>query len=46
MRRLLAEHNAAQREPAWPSLVEMPVNIDKTLLDADAPDDEYIYWPN
>jgi len=23
-----------------------PINIDKTLLDPDAPDDEYIYWFN
>ena len=46
LRRQLAAHNAGQSEPAWPSLIEMPVNIDKTLLDSDAPDDEYIYWPN
>ena len=42
----LAAHNAEQREPAWPSVGEFPVNVDKTLLDHDAPDDEYIYWPN
>jgi uncharacterized sulfatase len=46
LRRLLAEHNAEQVEPLWPSLAEMPVNIDKTLVEPDAPDDEYIYWPN
>jgi arylsulfatase A-like enzyme len=46
LRRALAAHDAEQAEPAWPSRVEMPVNIDKTLLDADAPGDEYIYWPN
>ena len=27
-------------------LAEMPVNIDKTLVEPDARDDEYIYWPN
>jgi uncharacterized sulfatase len=46
LKQALAEHNATQMAPAWPSLAEMPVNIDKTLLEADAPDDEYIYWPN
>lgn len=46
LRRMLAAHNAEQAAPRWPSRVEMPVNLDKTLLDPDAPDDEYIYWPN
>jgi uncharacterized sulfatase len=46
LRRLIAEHNAEQADPLWPSVAEMPVNIDKTLLEYDAPDDEYIYWPN
>jgi uncharacterized sulfatase len=46
LRRILAQHNAEQAEPAWPSLVEVPINVDKTLLESDAPDDEYIYWPN
>ncbi len=46
LRALLAAHDAEQAPPAWPSLAEMPVNIDKTLLEPDAPDDQYIYWPN
>jgi uncharacterized sulfatase len=46
MRRALAAHNAEQVESAWSSLVEAPVNIDKTLAQPDAEDDEYIYWPN
>ena len=46
MQALLAAHDATQVEPAWPSLIEAPINIDKTLLDTDAPDDDYIYWPN
>ena len=46
LRKLLEEHNAAQAEPLWPSAVTSPINIDKTLLDADAPDDEFIYWFN
>ena len=44
--RLLDEHNAAQAEPLWPSTVTSPINIDKTLLDPDAADDEFIYWFN
>ena len=46
MRRALAAHDAQQVESAWPSRVEMPINVDKTLLEPDAPDDVYIYWPN
>ncbi len=42
----LAAHNAEQAEPAWPSMIDMPINIDKDLTRADAPDDEYIYWSN
>jgi uncharacterized sulfatase len=46
LRQLLAQHNAEQAEPRWPSSIEMPVSIDKTRVEHDAPDDEYIYWPN
>ena len=46
LRELLAEHNAQQSAPLWPSAVRSPINIDKTLLDPDAPDDEFIYWFN
>jgi len=46
LRRLLAAHDAEQAEPLWPTRVEMPVNVDKTLLEADAPDDVTVYWPN
>ena len=46
LQRLLDEHNAAQAEPLWPSAITSPINIDKTLLDPDAPDDEFIYWFN
>jgi uncharacterized sulfatase len=35
MRRALESHDAEQVESLWPSLAE-----------PDAPDDEYIYWPN
>ena len=46
LRQLPDEHNAQQAEPLWPSAVKSPINIDKTLLDPDAPDDEFIYWFN
>ncbi len=46
LRKLLDGHNAAQAEPLWPSAVTSPINIDKTLLDPDAPDDVFIYWFN
>ena len=46
LKQLLAEHNAQQAAPLWPSAVVSPINIDKTLLDPDAPDDEFIYWYN
>ncbi|MBW2446710.1 MAG: sulfatase-like hydrolase/transferase [Deltaproteobacteria bacterium] len=42
----LAAHNAEQAPPAWPSQLSVPINIDKDLTQADAPDDEYIYWSN
>jgi len=46
LRKALAGHDAAQAEPAWPSQVMVPVNIDKDLSRPDAPDDVYIYWSN
>ena len=46
LKQLLAEHNAQQAAPLWPSAIVTPINIDKTLLEPDAPDDEYIYWYN
>jgi uncharacterized sulfatase len=46
LRKALAAHNAEQAQPAWASRGEFPVNIDKTLLSPDAPDDEYVYTPN
>ncbi len=43
---LLDAHNAEQRAPAWPSVIESPQLIDKTGADAYVDGDEYIYWPN
>ena len=46
LQKMLDEHNAAQAESLWPSGGQMPVSIDKTLLDDEAVDDTFIYWPN
>lgn len=43
---LLTLHNEDQAEPLWPSQVEIPIWIDKSLGDAPTLDDDYIYWPN
>ena len=43
---LLEEFNAEQPEPLWPSVVEMPVTIDKSLREPESREDEYVYWPN
>lgn len=46
LKRALAAHDAEQQPSAWPSQIEAPVSVDKTLVEPDAPDDTYIYWPN
>lgn len=43
---LLAAHNAQMQAPAWPSFIELPVLIDKTLAQPEAAEDEYVYWQN
>jgi uncharacterized sulfatase len=46
MKALLASHNAEMSPPLWPSFIEMPVMVDKTLDQPQAADDEYVYWQN
>ncbi len=46
MKHMLAEWNSTQAPPMWPSQADGPRNIDKTLKEPDAPDDEHVYWPN
>ena len=46
LRQELNDFNAEQAAPLWPARAEFPVSIDKTLLEAESPDDEYVYWPN
>jgi len=46
MRDMLGRHNAEQQSPAWPSLLESPITIDRTLREPTQPGDEFIYWAN
>jgi uncharacterized sulfatase len=43
---LLTTHNAGMPAPLWPSFLEIPVAIDKTLDQPMTPKDEYTYWVN
>jgi len=38
--------NAEQREPLWPSEVEAPVSIDKTISEPESEDDVWASYPN
>jgi uncharacterized sulfatase len=43
---LLAAHQASSRGPLYPSIVQMPVMVDKTLAEKFVEGDEYVYTPN
>ena len=43
---LLAAHQANSRGPLYPSIVQMPVMVDKTLAEKFVEGDEYVYTPN
>lgn len=43
---LMKGHWQDAREPLYPSTVNIPVLVDKTLADPFDPADEYVYWPN
>jgi arylsulfatase A-like enzyme len=43
---VLAEIDAQQVKPLWPSLLDGAVSIDHTLEVPEREDDEYIYWAN
>ncbi len=45
LKKLLAEHRAAQAPPLWPSLIDSPQLIDKHGGMAFESSDEYVYWP-
>ena len=42
----LAAHHADMPPPRWSSFIAMPISIDKTLDQPEAPGDEYTYWYN
>lgn len=46
MKAKLQAHHAGMPAPLWPSFIEMPIAIDKTLDQPLTPDDEYAYWRN
>jgi arylsulfatase A-like enzyme len=43
---LLQAHHAQMAQPLWPSFIEMPVMVDKTLDQAEVEGDEIVYWNN
>ncbi len=43
---VLAAHLAEQVPPRWHSRAASPISIDKHLNQPEAPDDEFIYYPN
>jgi arylsulfatase A-like enzyme len=46
LKALLDAHNAQMAEPLWPSFLEMPVMVDKTLDQPEVEGDEVVYWQN
>lgn len=46
LKALLSAHNAEMKPALWPSFIEMPVMVDKTLDQPESADDEYVYWQN
>ena len=46
LRTMLAAHHRNRKPPLYPSVVKMPVMIDKTLADTYEDGDEYTYWAN
>jgi uncharacterized sulfatase len=46
MKAVLQAHHAGMPPSIWPSFLEAPVYIDKTLDQPKTPEDEYTYWSN
>ncbi|MBV5297189.1 MAG: sulfatase-like hydrolase/transferase, partial [Rhodoferax sp.] len=46
LKALLKSHHDPMPAPLWPTFIELPVSIDKTLDQKQAPEDEYTYWAN
>src|SRR6185436_16837503 len=43
---ILAEKDGQMVKPAWPSLIEAPIPVDRPLGVTPKPDDEYVTWAN
>jgi len=43
---LLARHDAESVKPAWPSLIQSPIAIDRPLGTKPRPKEPFIYWWN
>jgi arylsulfatase A-like enzyme len=46
LKALLQAHHAQMPAPLWPSFLQLPVAIDKTLNQKESASDEYTYWIN
>lgn len=46
LKALQEAHHAKMPPPLWPSFIQLPVAIDKTLDQKQTPADEYTYWYN
>jgi len=46
MKATLAAHHAQMPPPLWPSFIQLPIAIDKTLDQKQTAQDEYTYWYN
>jgi arylsulfatase A-like enzyme len=46
LRAKLEALDAEMVAPAWPALIEGPIEIDHPLGVPDSPDDEFVYWAN
>jgi uncharacterized sulfatase len=44
--KLLQAHHAPMPKALWPSFIQMPIMIDKTLNQKEAPGDEVTFWEN
>lgn len=46
MKAVMDAHHATMPPPLWPSFIEVPISIDKTLDQKPLPTDETVYWYN
>ncbi|MDH4378075.1 MAG: hypothetical protein QE494_17410, partial [Ramlibacter sp.] len=46
MKTRLAQHHQGMPAPLWPSFIEVPIFIDKTLEQPHTRQDEHVFWIN